>query len=978
MKKIGIYSLPLLFAFSLGCVAFLGEKPTNKTEASSYVLNTVPTNIDLNDCSDDEIREYYSNLNSLSNNEKSGTNLLKNLKPILKNGQKYFSYGSGATTAVWQAYEIIDRDWEKSPATAITGYNAKSNIISNYQYGKNESNPGSNPYIHALYVNRDVDNNTQAWGNHNQDQWGINQEHIWQKSCGFDNKEKAVGARGDLMHLWAGNGKVNGAIHSNNYYGYVDKSKKYTDAGDYASTLSGNLVGSSKTFKNSTYNVFEPQDSDKGDIARAIFYMAARYNYYSGNDSDGIDAGNPNLEIINELNWNTGMSGYTSSTAKKGQIGILQDLLEWNRLDPPDEFEIHRNNLVFKNFTNNRNPFIDFPEWAEYIWGTCDSGNYSPSSTGYAQPLLDTINDFNIEPPVDRELDYITISGQTTELNTNDEFSFGGIVTAHYTNNTSSNVTYSSSFSGYDMSKPGKYTVVVTYNEKGITRTASYLLTVTTKTSGTFTWDLSIASYDPKYTTDSVIWRSSFATMEAKKTEKGRTPVDNYLGGKDENKSTRFYTGNSLIFTPLEGYKIDKVEFTSTTEGFANAMKESTWTNAIAEGTNKTTIITPIDGSDVFSAVHNDTSGNISAKIYYSTYEKVTSISAMVNKDFKVGEFISTDDITVVDNFGNILPGFTFDSDGYQFLYGDALSGGARTNKTFENAVHYKDLSCSLSVYVSRNEYSQIDTYSDVLTCDTFDATRSEYVDFSDKNRDNNDTIESTANYCGSTAKGYGAIQITSNNNNRGIYTNVSGGKLESISVVWNTHTTLTRTINIFGSDTPYQKTNDLFVADKKGTLIGSIIYNNGEPTSISVTKSYKFIGIISNSNALYLDEITINYSNEETALNVANYVMFEDIDNQCETKYSIAKTQFNKMSDSQREEFMSSTDYVISTARERMTMWAKHHGESFNFNNLLTKNTQNISLVSDNKNSLLIAIFSLIIIGSLIGFTYYYKKECK
>ena len=50
-------------------------------------------------------------------------------------------------------------------------------------------------------------------------------------------------------------------------------------------------------------------------------------------------------------------------------MGILQDLLEWNKLDPVDEFEIHRNNLLYRNFSFNRNPFIDFPEWAEYIWG---------------------------------------------------------------------------------------------------------------------------------------------------------------------------------------------------------------------------------------------------------------------------------------------------------------------------------------------------------------------------------------------------------------------------------------------------------------------------------------------------------------------------------------------------------------------------------------------------------------------------------
>ena len=393
MKKYLKYLTPCLFLVAGIGFSFVNKDISFKTaEASSYTVNTVPTTIDLNDTSVENIRSYYSSLNSKTTSERQGTNLLKLLKPILKNGQTYFSYGSSGTTAVWQAYEIVDRDWEKSPATSISGYNSSTNKITGYSYGTSNSNVGTNPYLHALYVNRDATNQTRAWGNHNQDQWGINQEHVWPKSCGFNDDSVGVGARGDLMHLWAGNGKVNGTYHSNYYYGYVDKTQSYDNAGTYASTLSNNLKGKSKTL-GGTYTVFEPQDSDKGDIARAIFYMAARYNYLSGSDSDGIDAGNPNLEIVNLLNWAPGTS-YTSNTTTKGQMGILQDLLEWNRLDPPDKWEIHRNNLLYNNFTHNRNPFIDFPEWAEFIWGKSENGSYNSSSTGYATPSTDTVNNF--------------------------------------------------------------------------------------------------------------------------------------------------------------------------------------------------------------------------------------------------------------------------------------------------------------------------------------------------------------------------------------------------------------------------------------------------------------------------------------------------------------------------------------------------------------------------------------------------------
>ena len=76
-----------------------------------------------------------------------------------------------------------------------------------------------------------------------------------------------------------------------------------------------------------------------------------------------------------------------------GKLGILRDLLEWNKIDPPDEWEIHRNNLCYNNYTHNRNPFIDFPQWADYIWGTYENGTYSASPTGAANPQTDSVND---------------------------------------------------------------------------------------------------------------------------------------------------------------------------------------------------------------------------------------------------------------------------------------------------------------------------------------------------------------------------------------------------------------------------------------------------------------------------------------------------------------------------------------------------------------------------------------------------------
>lgn len=75
-------------------------------------------------------------------------------------------------------------------------------------------------------------------------------------------------------------------------------------------------------------------------------------------------------------------------------------------------------------------------------------------------------------------LQSITLSGQTTSLNRGAAFSFGGTVTAHYSNGSTANVTSSTTFSGYNMNTAGTYTVTASYTENGVTKTATYTLTV--------------------------------------------------------------------------------------------------------------------------------------------------------------------------------------------------------------------------------------------------------------------------------------------------------------------------------------------------------------------------------------------------------------------------------------------------------------------------------------------------------------------
>jgi len=85
------------------------------------------------------------------------------------------------------------------------------------------------------------------------------------------------------------------------------------------------------------------QGSWHGDVARALFYMAVRYNGLN------LVNGNPPDNIV-------------------GQMGDLASLLTWNHSDPADDFEMNRNNVIY-TWQMNRNPFIDYPDLADYIWG---------------------------------------------------------------------------------------------------------------------------------------------------------------------------------------------------------------------------------------------------------------------------------------------------------------------------------------------------------------------------------------------------------------------------------------------------------------------------------------------------------------------------------------------------------------------------------------------------------------------------------
>ncbi len=163
---------------------------------------------------------------------------------------------------------------------------------------------------------------------HEGDCW--NREHTWPQSW-FN---ESTTPRSDLFHVYPTDGYVNGQ-RSNYPYGEVNN-PIYTSG-------NGSKLGPCIT---SGYSgkVFEPIDEYKGDIARGYFYMSVRYF--------GEDSG-----------WST------SDMTNKSEIlpWALSMLLRWSDDDPVSDKEIARNNAVY-GYQNNRNPFIDHPEYARMIW----------------------------------------------------------------------------------------------------------------------------------------------------------------------------------------------------------------------------------------------------------------------------------------------------------------------------------------------------------------------------------------------------------------------------------------------------------------------------------------------------------------------------------------------------------------------------------------------------------------------------------
>ena len=102
-------------------------------------------------------------------------------------------------------------------------------------------------------------------------------------------------------------------------------------------------------------------------------------------------------------------------------------------------------------------------------------------------------------------------------------------------------------------------------------------------------------------------------------------------------------------------------------------------------------------------------------------------------------------------------------------------------------------------------------------------------------------------------------IQLRSSSNS-GIISTVSGGSIKKVVL---NGTANNNKVNVYGKNTPYESTSDLYDENLRGDFLGSVTM--GSTTDVEPSNYYEYIGIIANNGAVYFNEIDIYWENSKT-----------------------------------------------------------------------------------------------------------------
>lgn len=272
---------------------------------------------------------YYNNVD-----QSNAQSLRQSLHHIIDDHQR-FPYTSSSTDT-WDILEAADEDPDNS-----------NNVIDIYRNASFAKQGGGNSYY--------------------------NREHSWPKSYGFPSDGSSNYAYTDAHHLFISDSGYNSS-RSNKPYANC-----FSACGEKPTLYNNNRGGSSSqsNWTEGSYAAgsWETWSGRRGDVARALMYMAVRYE--GGNH--GVTGHNePDLILTDDRNLIA--ESNQGSNIAVAYMGLKSVLLQWHQEDPVDDFERRRNDAIYSH-QGNRNPFIDHPEYVDCIFEGICSGEGSGGDT---------------------------------------------------------------------------------------------------------------------------------------------------------------------------------------------------------------------------------------------------------------------------------------------------------------------------------------------------------------------------------------------------------------------------------------------------------------------------------------------------------------------------------------------------------------------------------------------------------------------
>ncbi len=265
----------------------------------------------------------------------------------ISNAQYYSGINPESTSFISDLETLIRNNYHK-----VTYANYKNDIIPNYESYDNGDGTRSVVGVYSGFIQ--VYTPPFAWTPTTE----MSREHTFAYSWMPTHGSKSTDEYSDRHHLFPVNQNKANVVRSNHPLGIVQ---------NVTSQYLGAKVG---TDVNGA-TVYEPRDRHKGDAARAILYMLVRYDGVGGNRWTINWLNNTRLPSINEAPED------------------LNTLLLWNKQDPPDKWEVERNDYI-ETLQNNRNPFVDHPEYVNYI----DFNDLSKLSPVYAAEPSNQLQNF--------------------------------------------------------------------------------------------------------------------------------------------------------------------------------------------------------------------------------------------------------------------------------------------------------------------------------------------------------------------------------------------------------------------------------------------------------------------------------------------------------------------------------------------------------------------------------------------------------